>query len=98
MAAATDFDAASETHTGAVHARQRTTLSSLNESYRIAFRWLWDVVANEAATHAGTDGEVLRLLTVKLHAAEDEFMSSMVSGYREEQKRQLLSESSSARS
>jgi hypothetical protein len=29
------------------------TLSSLIEFYRIAFRRLWDVVANEAAMHAG---------------------------------------------
>ena len=94
MAAEADFDPASATHTGAVQARRRTALSSLNEFYRIAFRRLWDVVANEAAMHAGTDGEALRSVTMKLHAAEDLFMSAMVAGYREEQKRQLLSESS----
>jgi PucR C-terminal helix-turn-helix domain/GGDEF-like domain len=94
MAAETDFDPVSATHTGAVQARRRMALSSLNEFYRIAFRRLWDVVANEAAMHAGTDGEALRSLTMKLHAAEDLFMSAMVAGYREEQKRQLLSESS----
>ena len=94
MAAETDFDPASATLTGAAQARRRMTLSSLIEFYRIAFRRLWDVVANEAAMHAGIDGEALRSLTLKLHAAEDLFMSAMVAGYREEQKRQLLSETS----
>ena len=94
MAAETDFDPASATHTGAVQARRRMALSSLIEFYRIAFRRLWHVVANKAAMHAGIDGEVMRRLTMKLHAAEDLFMSAMVAGYREEQKRQLLSETS----
>jgi hypothetical protein len=94
MAADTDFDPTSATHTGAVQARRRMALSTLNEFYRIAFRRLWDVVANEVATHAGADGESLHSLTVKLHAIEDAFMSAMVAGYREEQKRQLLSETS----
>ena len=94
MAAEADFDPTSATHTGAVHARRRMALLSLIEFYRIAFRRLWDVVANEAAMHAGMDGEGLRSLTMKLHAAEDVFMSAMVAGYREEQKRQLLCETS----
>jgi hypothetical protein len=91
MAAETDFDPVSATHAGEVQARRRIALSSLHEFYRIAFRRLWDVVAKVAA---GADGEALRSLTMKLHVAEDLFMSAMVAGYREEQKRQLLSESS----
>ena len=94
MVAETDFDPASATHTGVVQARRKIALSSLIEFYRIAFRRLWDVVANEAAEHAEIDGEALRSLTMKLHAAEDLFMSAMVAGYREEQQRQLLSETS----
>ena len=94
MAGQADFDPTSAAHTGAVQARRRMALSSLIEFYRIAFRRLWDVVANHAAMHAGIDGEALRSLTLKLHAAEDLFMSAMVAGYREEQKRQLLSETS----
>ena len=94
MVAETDFDPASATHTGVVQARRKMALSSLIEFYRIAFRRLWDVVANEAAKHAEIDGEALRSLTMKLHAAEDLFMRAMVAGYREEQKRQLLSETS----
>ena len=94
MVAETDFDPASATHTGVVQARRKMALSSLIEFHRIAFRRLWDVVANEAAKHAEIDGEALHSLTMKLHAAEDLFMSAMVAGYREEQKRQLLSETS----
>ena len=52
------------------------------------------MVANEAAKHAEIDGEALRSLTVKLHAAEDLFMTAMVAGYRDEQQRRLLSETS----
>ncbi len=94
MAAETDFDPASATHTGVVQARRKIALSSLIEFYRIAFRRLWDVVANEAAKYPEIDGEALRSLTVKLHAAEDLFMTAMVAGYREEQQRRLLSETS----
>src|SRR4029077_3174667 len=94
MVAETDFDPASATHTGVVQARRKMALSSLIEFHRIAFRRLWDVVANEAAKHAEIDGEALHSLTMKLHAAEDLFMSAMVAGYREEQRQQLLSETS----
>ena len=94
MVAETDFDPAPATHTGLVQARRKMALSSLIEFHRIAFRRLWDVVANEAAKHAEIDGEALCSLTMKLHAAEDLFMSAMVAGYREEQRQQLLSETS----
>ena len=60
MAAETDFDPTSAAHSGAVQARRRMALSSLIEFYRIAFRRLGDVVTNEAAMHAGIDGEALR--------------------------------------
>ena len=42
----------------------------------------------------GTNVEALRGLTSKLHAAEDLFTNAMVAGYREEQKRLLLCETS----
>jgi hypothetical protein len=94
MAAGTDFDPTSATHTGAVHVHRRMALSSLIEFYRIAFRRLWNVLADEAAIHVGMDGEALHSLTSKLHAAEDLFMSAVVAGYREEQQRQLRCETS----
>ena len=94
MAAQTLFDPTSAAHTGAVAARRRTTVSSLIELYRIAFRRLWDVVADEATVQPGADSAALRSLTSKLNAAEDLFMAAMVAGYRNEQKRQLLCETS----
>src|SRR5882757_6388876 len=83
MVTQTDFDPTSAAHTGAVQARRKMPLTSLNEFYRSAFRRLWDLVANEAAMDPGTNVEALRHLTSKLHAAEDMFMNAMVAGYRE---------------
>jgi hypothetical protein len=94
MVAETDFDPTPATHTGVVHVHRRMALSSLIEFYRTAFRRLWNVLADAATMHAGMDGEALRSLTSKLHAAEDLFMSAVVAGYREEQKRQLRCETS----
>lgn len=94
MVTQTDFDPASAAQTGAVQARRRTALTSLNEFYRIVFRRLWGLVADEAARDPGTNVEALRHLTSRLHAAEDMFMNAMVAGYREEQKRRLLCETS----
>jgi hypothetical protein len=94
MVTQTDFDPTSAAQTGAVQARRRMALTSVNEFYRSAFRRLWDLVANEAAMDPGTNVEALRHLTSKLHAAEDMFMNAMVAGYREEQKRRLLCEKS----
>jgi hypothetical protein len=94
MATQMFFDPTSATHTGAVAAGRRTPVSSLIELYRIAFRRLWDVVADEAAAQPGADGAALRSLTSKLNAAEDLFMTALVAGYRNEQKRRLLCETS----
>jgi hypothetical protein len=94
MVSHTDFDPTSAAHTGTVHARRRMALMSLIEFYRSAFRRLWDLVANEVATDPATNVEALRHLTSKLHAAEDMFMNAMVAGYRKEQKRRLLCETS----
>ena len=94
MVGPTDFDPTSAVHTGAVQARRRMALSSLIEFSRIAFRRLWSVVADEAANYPGTNVETLHHLTSKLHVAEDLFMNAMVAGYREEQQRLLLCETS----
>jgi hypothetical protein len=94
MVTETDFDPTSAAHTGAVQARRRMALTSLIEFYRIAFRRLWDVMADEAAAQPGTDGATLRSLTSKLNAAEDLFMTAMVAGYRNELKQRLLCETS----
>ena len=94
MATQTLFDPTSAAHTGAVAAGRRTPVSSLIELYRIAFRRLWDVVADEATVQPGADSAALRSLTSRLNAAEDLFMAAMVAGYRNEQKRRLLCETS----
>jgi hypothetical protein len=89
MVADTEFDPAPPTRTGMDRARRKLALSLLLDGYRIGFRRLWDVVAEEADMQA-IDGEGLRTLTVRLHAAEDLFMAALVAGYRDEQEGQLL--------
>ena len=88
----TQFDSALATQIGVQRARTTTALSSLLASDRIGFRRLWDVVANETASHLSINGDPLRSLTPRLHAAEDLYMDAMVAGYRDELRRQVLGE------
>jgi hypothetical protein len=89
----TQFDSALATKIGVQRARNETaTLPSLLASDRIGFRRLWDIVANEAARHTSINGEALRSLMVRLHAAEDLYMHAMVTAYRDERRRQVVGE------
>src|SRR6476620_1298332 len=88
----TQFDSAPATQIGVQRARTTTALSSLMASDRIGFRHLWDVVANETASHLSINGDPLRSLTPRLHAAEELYMHAMVAGYRVELKRQVRGE------
>jgi hypothetical protein len=88
----TRFDSAPATKIGVQRARTTTALSSLMASDRIGFRHLWDVVANETASHLSINGDPLRSLTPRLHAAEELYMDAMVAGYRDELKRQVRGE------
>jgi PucR-like helix-turn-helix protein/diguanylate cyclase with GGDEF domain len=88
----TRFDSALATKIGVERARNKTALSSLLAGDRIGFRRLWDVVANEAARHPSINGVALRSLTARAHAAEDLYMNAMVTGYRDERRRQVLGE------
>jgi hypothetical protein len=88
----TQFDSAPATQIGVQRARTTTTLSSLMASDRIGFRLLWDVVAKETASHLSINGDPLRSLTPRLHAAEELYMDAMVAGYRDELKRQVRGE------
>jgi hypothetical protein len=88
----TQFDSAPATKIGVQRARTTTALSSLLASDRIGFRRLWDIVANEAARHPSINGDPLRSLTARLHAAEELYMDAMVTGYRDELKRQVRGE------
>ena len=88
----TQFDSAPATQIGVQRARTTTALSSLMASDRIGFRLLWDVVAKETASHLSINGDPLRSLTPRLHAAEELYMDAMVAGYRDELKRQVRGE------
>ena len=88
----TQFDSTLATKIGVERARSKTALSSLLATDRIGFRRLWDIVANEAARHPSINGVALRSLTARLHAAEDLYMNAMVTGYRDERRRQVLGE------
>jgi hypothetical protein len=88
----TQFDSAPATQIGVQRARITTALSSLMACDRIGFRHLWDVVANETASHPSINGDPLRSLTPRLHAAEELYMHAMVAGYRDELKRQVRGE------
>ena len=88
----THFDSAPATQIGVQRARNETALPSLLASDRIGFRLLWDVVAKETASHLSINGDPLRSLTPRLHAAEELYMDAMVAGYRDELKRQVRGE------
>jgi hypothetical protein len=49
-------------------------------------------VAKETASHLSINGDPLRSLTPRLHAAEELYMDAMVAGYRDELKRQVRGE------
>jgi hypothetical protein len=88
----TRFESAPATKIGVQRARTTTALSSLMASDRIGFRLLWDAVAKETASHLSINGDPLRSLTPRLHAAEELYMDAMVAGYRDELKRQVRGE------
>jgi hypothetical protein len=92
MVKETHFDSAPATKIGVQRARTTTALSSLMAGDRIGFRHLWDVVAKETASHLSINGDPLRSLTPRLHAAEELYMDAMVAGYCDELKRQVRGE------
>ncbi|HEX4587134.1 MAG TPA: helix-turn-helix domain-containing protein [Mycobacterium sp.] len=94
MAPGADFDPAPARQAGIDRAYQQIPLASVNEFYRIAFRRLWDAVADEAASNPKIDRAALHGLTVELHALEHLFMTVLVAGYRDEQNRQPLGDTS----
>jgi hypothetical protein len=94
MAAPAVFDPQPAMQTGADRARQRLAVSSVIEGDRIAFRRLWQVLADEAARHRDVDAHTVHQMTANLHVAEDLFETAMFSGYRDQQHRQALEEMS----
>jgi hypothetical protein len=77
------------TDLGTERARDGVPLASVMEAYRVGFREIWDAAVNEVANRARVNGDVLRMLTAKIHAAQDVFTAAMAAAYRAEQTRRL---------
>jgi PucR C-terminal helix-turn-helix domain/GGDEF-like domain len=94
MAVPTMFDPEPAIQTGVDQARQRLAVSAVIEGDRIAFRRLWQIFVDEAASHPDVDAQTLHQMTANLYAAEDLFATAKFTGYRDQQRRQLLEEMS----
>jgi len=94
MAHPAGFDPQAAMHSGADRARKRLTVSSVLESDHIAFRRVWELFFDEAARHPNIDAQTVHQMTSNLHVAEDLFATAMFTGFRDQQRRQLLEETS----
>src|SRR6476660_2059422 len=92
--APTTFDPEPVIQLGADQARQRLAVSAVIEADRIGFRGLWQVLADEATRHPDVDAQTLHGMTANLHVAEDLFAAAKFTGYRDQQRRQVLEEMS----
>jgi hypothetical protein len=88
------FDPEAAIQLGADQARQRLAVSAVIEGDRIAFRRLWQVLVDEAARHPAVDAQTLQQITANLYAVEDLFAAAKFTGYRDQQRRQALEETS----
>jgi PucR C-terminal helix-turn-helix domain/GGDEF-like domain len=88
------FDPTAAAELGIQRAGDGVPLTSLMEAYRVGFRCIWDAVMAESAMHNHVNGEALRVLTAKVSAAQDIYTDAMVSAYREERARRVLSDES----
>ena len=94
MADPAGFDPQAAMQSGADRARKRLTVSSVLESDHIAFRRVWELFFDEAARHPNVDAQTVHQMTSNLHVAEDLFATAMFTGFRDQQRRQLLEETS----
>jgi hypothetical protein len=94
MADPAGFDRQAAMQSGKDRARKRLTVASVLESDRIAFRRVWELFFDEAARHANLDAQTVHQMTSNLHVAEDQFATAMFTGFRDQQRRQLLEETS----
>jgi hypothetical protein len=94
MADPAGFDPQAAMQSGADRARKRLTVSSVLESDHIAFRRVWELFFDEAARHPNVDAQTAHQMTSNLHVAEDLFATAMFTGFRDQQRRQLLEETS----
>jgi hypothetical protein len=88
------FDPEPAIQLGAEQARQRMAVSTVIEGDRIGFRRLWQVLAAEATRHPDVDARTVNQMTANLHAAEDLYATAKFTGYRDQQRRQVLEEMS----
>lgn len=94
IATDTEFDPAAAADLGIERARDGVPLASVMEAYRVAFRGLWDAAVKEVTGRPQTNGEAVRLMTAKIHTAQDVFTAAMASAYRDEQTRRLTGDES----
>jgi hypothetical protein len=84
-----EVDPTAATDLGTERARDGVPLASVMEAYRVGFREVWDAAVHEVANRARVNGDALRVLTAKIHAAQDVFTAAMAAAYRAEQTRRL---------
>ncbi|MBB5166788.1 CdaR family transcriptional regulator [Mycobacterium sp. AZCC_0083] len=73
------------TDVGTERARDEIPLAAVMEAYRVGFREFWDAAVNGTRVK----GDALRVLTVRILAAQDTFTAAMAAAYRAEQSRRL---------
>jgi hypothetical protein len=94
ISAGTEFDPAAAANLGIERARDGVPLAAVMEAYRVGFRALWDAAVKEVTGRAQANGDVVRLLTTKILAAQDIFTAAMTAAYRDEQSRRLIGDES----
>ncbi len=94
IAAGTEFDPAPAVDLGIERARDGVPLASVMEAYRVAFRAISDAALKEVTGRPQANGDVVRVLTTKIFAAQDIFTAAMTAAYRDEQSRRLVGDES----
>jgi PucR C-terminal helix-turn-helix domain/GGDEF-like domain len=94
IAADTEFDPAPAVDLGIERARDGVPLASVMEAYRVAFRAISDAALKEVTGRPQVNGDVVRVLTTKILAAQDIFTAAMTAAYRDEQSRRLIGDES----
>jgi hypothetical protein len=94
IAADTEFDATAAADLGRERARDGVPLASVMEAYRVGFREIWDAAVKEVTSRAPINGDALRVMTTKIHAAQDVFTAAMAIAHRDEHARRTLGDES----
>ena len=94
IAAGADFDTTAAAELGIERARDGVPLASVMEAYRVGFRAISDAALKEVTGRPRANGDVVRVLTTKILAAQDTFTAAMSAAYRDEQTRRLVGDES----